>query len=201
MVEYLEDEYEELGENNQEAWVSYIYVSDDEDGNVDHELLDTEGSSQTEQPIKKPLEEVAGASVIVNPLEASDVEYIYADGFTENNEIIIGEMPKFQCEECNRVFKRHDSLTKHRMVHLGVTACNSCGVTFSRFSHLKRHIRVKHPDWKLAPRRSGRPSRNEQVRSTMRKHVPAWKLVILNLSSFFQAPPLLLIPQTDTNQP
>lgn len=96
----------------------------------------------------------------------SSVEYIYAEGVSENNEIIIGEVPRFPCKYCDASFKRLDSLYKHNSVHKGKTVCPVCNAVFSRVAHRTRHMRLKHPDVEMVvtSKRTGRIKKEKEIK-------------------------------------
>ncbi|XP_037094517.1 zinc finger protein 646-like [Pollicipes pollicipes] len=55
-----------------------------------------------------------------------------------------GERCRYQCDLCGHVYRRRDSLTDHRLHHLGRTACHVCGAVYSTVRSLRRHLRDVH---------------------------------------------------------
>lgn len=171
--EYLEDESEGEGEECYET--AYVVVGEDGDfefldasalltrespGQEDTIVIEQQAPTHQRGAKRKPRENMALVLQEDEADESQTVQYIYAEGVNENNEIIIGEVPKYECDQCDRTFKRLDSLYKHNSVHTGRTACPVCGAVFSRIAHLTRHMRIKHPECPTLHRPQGRkPSR------------------------------------------
>lgn len=138
---------------------------DEEEEEVELEIQKDEEEEGAEVEVEEQLKELLKTEdeSYVNP---QDVEYIYAEGVSENNEIIIGEVPRFTCKHCGVSFKRLDSLYKHNSVHKGKTVCPVCNAVFSRVAHRTRHMKLKHPDVEIVKtnKRGPRGKRGQEIR-------------------------------------
>jgi len=140
-----------LEENEEDYETAYVVLG--EDGQ--YEFVDpTDVTTVTQDMVRgKEIDENATTvyvqSVKEEENEDDNIEYIYAEQVNEKNEIIIGEVPKFDCDLCGKSFKRFDSLTKHQSLHTGRTQCPVCDAVFSRVAHRTRHMKIKHPDYPL----------------------------------------------------
>ena len=164
--EYLEEEIRSEGETEMEGTSEFIVIDENigepeylEEGD-EIQVAEDEQEQEQEQQHDAAVEEETIAEVEEEEIELPDVltvgqetftyspevKYIYAEAVNENNEIIIGEVPKFSCKFCDASFKRLDSLYKHHSVHKGKTVCPVCNAVFSRVAHRTRHMRLKHPD-------------------------------------------------------
>lgn len=145
--EYLEEDVRSDTETEEleEAHSEYIVI--EEEGVGEAEYLDEADLDDDEKSNDELKEMLKGETEAFS--YTPDVEYIYAEGVSENNEIIIGQVPRFTCKFCDASFKRLDSLYKHNSVHKGKTVCPVCRAVFSRVAHRTRHMRIKHPDVEL----------------------------------------------------
>ncbi|KAK6622917.1 hypothetical protein RUM43_008768 [Polyplax serrata] len=134
----------------------------DEEDEEDEEIGEAEGEHIVEGE-EIELSEVLALGEDEGFTYSPEVKYIYAEAVNENNEIIIGEVPKFNCKFCAASFKRLDSLYKHNSVHKGKTVCPVCNAVFSRVAHRTRHMRLKHPDVEvILTRKRGRVKRQTE---------------------------------------
>lgn len=142
--EYLEEDIR--SETDIDTQSEYIVI-EEEPGEA--EYLEEDDDDESKELLEETEDEEELKRLLKGDSESTiqqDVEFIYAEGVSENNEIIIGEVPRFACKYCDASFKRLDSLYKHNSVHKGKTICPVCKAVFSRVAHRTRHMKLKHPD-------------------------------------------------------
>lgn len=165
--EYLEEEIRSDGETEMESAPEFILI----DENIgEPEYLEEGDEDDEEQTVEEETDEIELSEVLTVGQEtftySPEVKYIYAEAVNENNEIIIGEVPKFNCKFCDASFKRLDSLYKHNSVHKGKTVCPVCNAVFSRVAHRTRHMRLKHPDVEVVlTRKRGQAKEEKEVKA------------------------------------
>src|SRR5271168_1963325 len=61
---------------------------------------------------------------------------------------------KFVCDDCGKIYRTKDSLTRHRHNHDQVSQhiCPFCSLTFSRSDVLSRHVRIHYKGRRRSPR-------------------------------------------------
>lgn len=177
--EYLEEEIRSEGEGEieMEGTSEFIIIDENigeaeylEEGGEEEQIVEEEEEGVEEEHVAdEEGEEIELSDVLAVGQESftysPEVKYIYAEAVNENNEIIIGEVPKFNCKYCDASFKRLDSLYKHNSVHKGKTVCPVCNAVFSRVAHRTRHMRLKHPDVEvILTRKRGQVKEEKEIK-------------------------------------
>ena len=108
--EYLEEDIQ--SETEIEGQSEYIVIEEDigeteyleeDEAEAEEEELEKAEGVEVEGDLEELLKAEGDETTFVNP---QDVEFIYAEGVGENNEIIIGEVPRFSCKHCGAACTR-----------------------------------------------------------------------------------------------